>query len=92
MLVVNAILQQTNSIWINSSYKELIKNSSKPIIIYDIPGRSVIQMTDNTMAELAKSDIIAGVKDATADLARPTRLQTQLAMILFNYLVKMEQL
>ena len=32
-------------------------------------------MSDNTMAELAKNDLIVGVKDATADLARPTRLQ-----------------
>jgi len=56
-------------------YNELIKHSSKPIIIYDIPGRSVIQMNDDTMAELAENELIVGVKDATADLARPTRLQ-----------------
>ena len=56
-------------------YKELIKHTSKPIIIYDIPGRSVIQMTDKTMAELAQDRFIVGVKDATADLTRPTRLQ-----------------
>ena len=56
-------------------YNELIKHSSKPIIIYDIPGRSVIQMTDETMAKLAQDQFIVGVKDATADLTRPTRLQ-----------------
>ena len=53
----------------------MIKHSTKPIIIYDIPGRSVIQMSDNTMAKLAENELIVGVKDATADLARPTRLQ-----------------
>ena len=56
-------------------YNELIKHSSKPIIIYDIPGRSVSQMHDDTMAKLAENELIVGVKDATADLARPTRLQ-----------------
>ena len=56
-------------------YNELIKHASKPIIIYDIPGRSVIQMTDETMAKLAQDQFIVGVKDATADLTRPTRLQ-----------------
>ncbi|SNS64708.1 4-hydroxy-tetrahydrodipicolinate synthase [Antarctobacter heliothermus] len=41
-----------------------------PIIIYNIPGRSVVDMLPGTMGELAKLPRIVGVKDATADLAR----------------------
>ncbi|WJY22753.1 4-hydroxy-tetrahydrodipicolinate synthase [Fontisubflavum oceani] len=41
-----------------------------PIIIYNIPPRSVIDMTPATMGELAKLPNIVGVKDATADLSR----------------------
>lgn len=41
-----------------------------PIVIYNIPGRSVVDMTPVTMGELAKHDMIVAVKDATGDLAR----------------------
>ena len=75
LLVVKPYYNKPTQSGLLAHYNELIKNSSKPIIIYDIPGRSVIKMSDNTMAELAKNDLIVGVKDATADLARPTRLQ-----------------
>ncbi|MDP5084520.1 MAG: 4-hydroxy-tetrahydrodipicolinate synthase [Yoonia sp.] len=41
-----------------------------PIVIYNIPGRSVVDMTPATMGELAKHEMIIGVKDATGDLSR----------------------
>ena len=44
-----------------------------PIIIYNIPARSVVDMLPATMGELAKLPRIVGVKDATANLARPSQ-------------------
>ncbi|MDO5529437.1 MAG: 4-hydroxy-tetrahydrodipicolinate synthase [Paracoccus sp. (in: a-proteobacteria)] len=41
-----------------------------PIIIYNIPGRSVVDMSPETMGELARLPRIAGVKDATGKLER----------------------
>jgi len=49
---------------------EALNEIGIPIIIYNIPPRSVIDMTPATMGQLAKLDNIVGVKDATADLSR----------------------
>ena len=46
-----------------------------PILIYNIPPRSVVNMTVETMTRLSALKNIVGVKDATADLARPTQMR-----------------
>ena len=52
-------------------FKAIADAVDLPIIIYNIPPRSVVDMKVETMARLAKHRNIVGVKDATADLARP---------------------
>ena len=44
-----------------------------PIILYNIPGRSIVEISVETMAKLAKNPNIVGVKDATSNLARASR-------------------
>ena len=56
-------------------YKAINDAVKIPIIIYNIPGRSVIDMSIETMARLAKLSNIIGVKDATGDLSRPPLLR-----------------
>ena len=51
-------------------YKAINDKCSIPIIIYNIPGRSVIDMSVDTMARLYELKNIVGVKDATGDLDR----------------------
>ena len=52
-------------------FKAIADAVELPLIIYNIPPRSVVDMKVETMARLAKHKNIVGVKDATADLARP---------------------
>ncbi len=49
-----------------------------PIIIYNIPGRTGVDMSNATMARLARLPNIVGVKDATNDLARPLRMRAEI--------------
>jgi len=56
-------------------YTEINNSVDVPVIIYNIPGRSVIDMSCETMAELAKLPNIVGVKDATNDLSRVVRMR-----------------
>ncbi len=51
-------------------YRALSECCDLPIVIYNIPGRSVIDMSPDTMGELSKLPTIVGVKDATGDVVR----------------------
>ena len=53
-------------------YKAINDAVDLPVIIYNIPGRSIIDMSVATMARLAKLPNIVGVKDATNDVGRAT--------------------
>jgi 4-hydroxy-tetrahydrodipicolinate synthase len=53
-------------------YKAINDSVGIPIIIYNIPGRSVVDMSVETMARLYELKNIVGVKDATGDLNRVT--------------------
>ena len=57
-------------------FKAVHDNSALPIIIYNIPGRSVVNMTVETMERLAELPRIVGVKDATGDILRPVRTRS----------------
>jgi 4-hydroxy-tetrahydrodipicolinate synthase len=51
-------------------YKAINDAVDIPILIYNIPGRSIVDMSVDTMARLFKLPNIAGVKDATANMSR----------------------
>ena len=52
-------------------YDAIQSEADIPVIIYNIPARSIVDMSVETMAKLSKLPNIVGVKDATSDLNRP---------------------
>jgi 4-hydroxy-tetrahydrodipicolinate synthase len=49
-----------------------------PVILYDVPSRTVCGLTDDTLARLAECPKFIGLKDATGDITRPLRLRVRL--------------
>ena len=70
VLVVTPYYNKPTQEGLYQHYKAINDAIGVPIFIYNIPGRSVIDMSVDTMARLYELKNIAGVKDATANLAR----------------------
>ncbi|MDA7606431.1 4-hydroxy-tetrahydrodipicolinate synthase [Pelagibacteraceae bacterium] len=70
LLVVTPYYNKPTQEGLYQHYKKINDNVGIPIIIYNIPSRSVIDMSVDTMARLFELKNIAGVKDATGDLNR----------------------
>ena len=70
LLIVTPYYNKPTQEGLFQHYKSINDNVGIPIIIYNIPPRSVIDMSVDTMARLFELKNIAGVKDATADLNR----------------------
>ncbi len=73
LLVVTPYYNKPTQEGLYQHYKAINDAVGIPIIIYNIPGRSVIDMSVDTMARLYELGNIAGVKDATANVARVSK-------------------
>ena len=70
LLVVTPYYNKPTQEGLYQHYKKINDNVGVPIIIYNIPSRSVIDMSVDTMSKLFELKNIVGVKDATGDLNR----------------------
>ena len=79
VLIVSPYYNKPTQAGLYAHFAAVAKAVDVPVIVYDIPGRSIVRVNDNTLAKLASDYAnISGIKDATADLARPTILHNML--------------
>jgi 4-hydroxy-tetrahydrodipicolinate synthase len=69
-LVVTPYYNKPSQEGLYQHFATLAEQGGLPIVLYNIPGRSSVDMSVETMARLAKLEAIVGVKDATGQLAR----------------------
>ena len=56
-------------------FQAIADSTDLPIILHDIPSRTIRELSDDTLARLAESRQFIGLRDGTGDIARPLRLR-----------------
>lgn len=78
ILVATPYYNKPNQEGLYQHFKAINDKVEIPLLLYNIPGRSVVDMSDVTTAKLAKLPNIVGIKDATGDLSRVCSLIKEL--------------
>lgn len=78
VLIVTPYYNKPNQEGLYQHFKAINDAINIPIVIYNIPGRSVVDMSVATMARCYELKNVVGVKDATANLARPSQVRSVL--------------
>src|ERR1700686_769545 len=63
---------------IDAHFRAIAGSTTLPIILHDVPSRTIRELADATLARLAQSRQFIGLRDGTGDIARPVRVQSLL--------------
>lgn len=78
LLIVTPYYNKPTQDGLYAHYKAIAEKTGLPIVIYNIPGRSVVDMSVDTMARLYEIKNIVGVKDATANVVRVSQQRAKM--------------
>jgi 4-hydroxy-tetrahydrodipicolinate synthase len=74
LLIVAPYYNKPNQEGLYQHYKAIAESTSLPIIVYNIPGRSVVNIEPETIVRLSRIPNIVGVKDASGNLSKMTEI------------------
>jgi len=75
LLVITPYYNKTSQAGLIEHFTAIADAVDTPLVLYDVPSRTGMTIEPETIATLAKMDNIAGVKDATGDLAKLTKVR-----------------
>ena len=74
LLIITPYYNKGNKSGIKKHFEEIAKSVKTPIILYNVPGRTGVNLTPSMVSELAKIDNIVAIKEASGNLAQVTEI------------------
>ncbi|MFF1385877.1 4-hydroxy-tetrahydrodipicolinate synthase [Arthrobacter sp. NPDC058288] len=84
LLIVTPYYNKPSQAGVRAHFETIASSTDVPVMLYDIPGRSSIQIAPETMIRLAEHPNIVAVKDAKADFAAATRVMSQTDLLFYS--------
>ena len=82
-LIVTPFYNRPNPSGLYQHYEKIATSTVLPIILYNVPTRTGVDLQDKEIVELAKIDNIIGIKDATGDIKRLSSLKEKIANFIY---------
>ena len=84
LLIVTPYYNKPSQAGVRAHFETIASATDVPVMLYDIPGRSSIQIAPETMIRLAEHPNIVAVKDAKADFAAATRVMAETDLLFYS--------
>jgi 4-hydroxy-tetrahydrodipicolinate synthase len=84
LLIVTPYYNKPSQAGVRAHFEAVASSTDVPVMLYDIPGRSSIQIAPDTMIRLAEHPNIVAVKDAKADFAAATRVMAETDLLFYS--------
>ncbi|MBT2536740.1 4-hydroxy-tetrahydrodipicolinate synthase [Arthrobacter sp. ISL-69] len=84
LLIVTPYYNKPSQAGVRAHFEAIASSTDVPVMLYDIPGRSSIQIAPETMIRLAAHPNIVAVKDAKADFAAATRVMAETDLLFYS--------
>jgi len=84
IMLVTPYYNKTSQRGLVEHYTEIAKNIDLPIMLYNVPSRTSLNITPDTMAELAKIDNIVAVKEASANISQIAEIAEKCDITLYS--------